>query len=257
MDCRRNPSRLLPLLRLGQCRPCNRSNENLMLYLNQLTLRHDWPPHPPSLISALHTSTESWRKKNILQDELPVKTKPLDLKVIVIGHDGEDMGIYTKGQAQELAKKRGMRIVPVEQYPALQESIQRNSVHPIYRLLSGTELFEIQKKDHELRKETKQVAQKILQLTCTASENDVRTKLRQGEAWLRKGDSLKVLILGREDMKARMGELQQQVLTALKAFYKPTISGLSKSDRNISFLLESSGVKEKPIVDSGVKNEEP
>ena len=76
--------------------------------------------------------------------------------------------------------------------------------------MTGDELHRLQMEEHAIRKRTKKTVEKLLQLTSTATDHDIRTKIVQAEEWLLKGDSVKVLILGRADLKPRMVRANRQ-----------------------------------------------
>jgi len=130
-----------------------------------------------------------------------------------------------------------LRLVNTAEYPLLEAIVKRPSIHPIYKLMSGTELRDIQIEERERRKNEKVVHQKVLQLTSSATDHDIMTKIKHAAAWLEKGDEVRVLILGRVDTKSRMTDIHQLVLKELKSLYKPTIPDLGKTDKNIKFRL--------------------
>ena len=107
-------------------------------------------------------------------------------------------------EAQRIAAVKLLRLVNVASYPSLQASVDRSSVHPVYKLMSGNDLHQLQMQDHAERKQSKKTVQKVLQLTSTATDHDIHTKICAAEDWLARGDDVKVLILGRTDMKNRM-----------------------------------------------------
>ncbi|OQV15981.1 hypothetical protein BV898_09902 [Hypsibius exemplaris] len=195
------------------------------------------------LLRRIHTSQPLLKKKNILSDPLPSKVKPSDVKVLLLLEDGSSLGIVTKVEAQRIASLKELRLVSVAEYPALKQSLNElTSTYPVYKMMSGSDLQDLRTKDHLQKKEEKKlkVAQKILQLSAASNDHDIGIKIRHAEAWLQKGDSVKVAIMGRVDMQSRMEELHKMVLSQLKHVSKPAVAGLSKSERSISFYLASS-----------------
>lgn len=164
--------------------------------------------HSHFLWRFLHASVSPHKKKNILEDALPpTRVREIDIKVQLLDGKGEPVGVMRKIDALEKAKKMNLRAVNVALYPALQTSLNRKSVYPIYMLFTGNALHEIQLQDRERRKSQKVVHEKVLQLTSTATDHDIQTKINQAEDWLKKGDEVRVLILGRPDLKGRMVRL--------------------------------------------------
>ncbi|XP_055329149.1 translation initiation factor IF-3-like [Paramacrobiotus metropolitanus] len=205
------------------------------------------------LTRGLQSSSIVMKKKNILSDPLPpIRVKDADVKVLLLGVDDSTIGVMKKSDAQARAKKEDLKAVNIKEYPALQAALDRPAIYPVYKLISGDDLHKIQLADRDRRKAEKIVREKILQLTSTATDHDILTKIKQAEEWLTKGDNVRVVILGKPDVKARMGQIYELVLKQLKTLYHPVVADLSKTERNIRCLLKSVAVPE----DSKIPTEE-
>lgn len=103
----------------------------------------------------------------------------------VIDSTGEQLGVKTRQEALELAKRANLDLV----------LIAPNAKPPVARVMDyGKYRYEQQKKEKEARKKQKVINVKEVRLSPTIEENDFNTKLRNGRKFIQKGDKVKASI---------------------------------------------------------------
>jgi translation initiation factor IF-3 len=106
-------------------------------------------------------------------------------QVRVIGSDGEMVGVLSREEALELAKREGLDLV----------EIQPNADPPVCRVMDfGKFKFEQQKKTNLAKKKTKQVEIKEVKFRPVTDIGDYDIKMRKMRAFLEIGDKVKVNI---------------------------------------------------------------
>lgn len=104
---------------------------------------------------------------------------------LLIGHDGEQLGVKTKSQALEIASRVNLDVVLVAP----------NAKTPVAKIMNyGKFKFEQQKKEKEARKKQKIVTIKEVRLSPTIDKHDFETKLKNAKKFIAKGDKVKVAI---------------------------------------------------------------
>jgi len=120
-------------------------------------------------------------------------------EVRLIGSDGKQIGIVSKDEALEAAKKAGLDLV----------EISGNARPPICRILDfGKYMYEQSKKQKETKaRATSSAKIKEVKFRVRTEEHDYMTKLRHGEEFLFKGNKLKLSLMfrGRENEHKELG----------------------------------------------------
>lgn len=104
-------------------------------------------------------------------------------EVLVIGKDGEQIGVKSRFDALKLAQSLELDLV----------CVAPNAKTPVCRIMNyGKYRFEQQKKAKEIKKNQKVISVKEVQLSPTIDTHDVNTKLKHALKWLAAGDKVKV-----------------------------------------------------------------
>lgn len=106
-------------------------------------------------------------------------------EVRLIGPDGDQVGIKSKRDALEMARRANLDLVMVAP----------KAKPPVCRIMDyGKYRYEQQKKDKEARKNQKTITLKEIRLSPNIEEHDFNTKLRNARKFLEKGDKVKASI---------------------------------------------------------------
>ncbi len=120
----------------------------------------------------------------------------------MIGADGEQAGVMTVEQAQELAYDADLDLV----------EISPEADPPVCRVMDyGKYLFELNKKKHAAKKKQKVIHVKEVKFRPGTEEQDYQVKLRNLTRFLNNGDKAKVTLRFRGREMAHM-ELGKQLL---------------------------------------------
>ena len=121
----------------------------------------------------------------VKQQETQINSAIRDPEVRVIGSNGEQLGIMSSREANELADKEGLDLV----------KISPNAVPPVCRIMDyGKYLFDKTKREKEQRKNQKIVELKEVQLSMTIEQHDIDIKAKNAAKFLSNGDKVKVSI---------------------------------------------------------------
>ena len=108
-----------------------------------------------------------------------------DPEIRVIGSNGEQLGIMSAREANDLAEKEGLDLV----------KISPSAVPPVCKIMNyGKYLFDKQKREKEQRKNQKIVELKEVQLSMTIEQHDIDIKAKHATKFLLNGDKVKVSI---------------------------------------------------------------
>lgn len=121
-------------------------------------------------------------------------------EVRLIGDDGEQLGIVSTREAQQLAMEKSMDLV----------EIAPTAKPPVCKVMDyGKHKYEQAKRDKEARKKQKIVEIKEVKLRPNIESHDFETKVRNAQRFLREGDKVKVTIMfrGREITHAENGRV--------------------------------------------------
>ena len=144
-----------------------------------------------------------WNIKKSIKKEITTIFKELLIndqitanEVRVIGEEGEQLGVLTKAQAQDLADKDGLDLV----------LMSPNGNPPVCKLMDyGKYKFDTIKKEKEIRKNQKVVEIKEIQLSMRIDDYHISFKLKNAKKILQDGDKVKVSLRmrGREQAYAK------------------------------------------------------
>ena len=124
---------------------------------------------------------------------------------MVIGPNGEQLGVKSKQEALEIAQKRELDLVLVAP----------NAKPPVCRIMDyGKYRYEQQKKEKEARKKQKVINLKEVRFTPGIGDHDFNTKLRNARKFIEKGDKVKASVRFRGRAITHK-ELGQEVLDRL------------------------------------------
>ena len=134
----------------------------------------------------------------VKQQETQINSAIRDPEVRVIGANGDQLGIMSSREANELADKEGLDLV----------KISPSAVPPVCRIMDyGKYLFDKTKREKEQRKNQKIVELKEVQLSMTIEQHDIDIKAKNAIRFLQNGDKVKVSIRmsGRQQAYADRG----------------------------------------------------
>lgn len=121
----------------------------------------------------------------IKQQETQINSAIRDPEVRVIGSNGEQLGIMSSREAQEIADKEDLDLV----------KISPSAVPPVCRIMDyGKYLFDKTKREKEQKKNQKIVELKEVQLSMTIEQHDIDIKAKNAVKFLNNGDKVKVSI---------------------------------------------------------------
>ncbi len=112
-------------------------------------------------------------------------------EVLVIDHEGTQLGVMKTAEALDLAREKKMDLV----------NVAPNAKPPVCRMMDyGKHKYEQSKKDREAKKRQKTTSIKEIKLRPNIDKHDFDVKAKRGEKFLQKGDKIKVTVMfrGRE-----------------------------------------------------------
>ena len=120
-----------------------------------------------------------------IANELQTNEQIRDRSVRVISDDGEQLGVMTLGEAQDIAYDKGMDLVKVSP----------NAHPPVCKIMDyGKFRFEQSKKQKEAKKNQKIIVLKEMRLSATIDTHDMEVKAKHVNKFLKAGDKVKVSI---------------------------------------------------------------
>ena len=121
----------------------------------------------------------------VKQQETQINSAIRDPEVRVIGANGDQLGIMSAKEANEIADKEGLDLV----------KISPSANPPVCRIMDyGKYLFDKTKREKEQRKNQKIVELKEVQLSMTIEQHDIDIKAKNAVKFLNNGDKVKVSI---------------------------------------------------------------
>lgn len=121
-----------------------------------------------------------------------------DREIRVVDENGEQLGLMTSKDAYDLAVERKLDLV----------KIAPNAKPPVCKIMDyGKFRYEQQKKDKEARKKQKSASVKEIRLGLNIEQNDLHTKAKNAQKFLKSGDKVKVSLRfkGREMGYTQLG----------------------------------------------------
>lgn len=122
-----------------------------------------------------------------------------DKELRVIGADGAQLGIMSAAQALALAEEQEMDLV----------KISPNAVPPVCKIMDYSKFcFDQKKREKENKKNQKVVEIKEIRMSPSIDTNDLNTKVRNAQKFLKDGNRVKVSVRfrGREMAHTNLGE---------------------------------------------------
>ena len=145
-------------------------------------------------VDARHSSFIIFREGTAISD-LMINEQIRDKEVRVIGEDGEQLGIMSSKEAQQLADDAGLDLV----------KIAPTAKPPVCRIVDyGKFKYEQTRKEKEARKKQHTVEIKEIRMSPNIDTNDLNTKINAAKKFLQKGDRVKVTLRFRGREMAHM-----------------------------------------------------
>jgi len=141
------------------------------------------------IISGGETISKDWR----INEEIRAR------EIRLVGEEGEQVGIITLKQAQDMALEKSLDLVEIA--PSAQP--------PVCRLMDyGKFKFEQNKREKDARKKQKVISIKEVKMRPNIEDHDFQVKAKNARKFLGAGDKVKVTIMfrGREITHADLGE---------------------------------------------------
>lgn len=161
--------------------------------------------------------------------KLPVNNRRLRInewirvpQVRLIGTNGDMIGIKPTYEALNMARSAGLDLV----------EIAPNANPPVCKIMDFSKyLYEKEKQEKENRKKQRENVLKEIRINPRIAINDLETKIRHMEEFLKKGDKVRVTIVfhGRE---AQHKELGEEILNKIKEKLLP----ISEIDGKLVYL---------------------
>jgi translation initiation factor IF-3 len=140
-----------------------------------------------------------WRENNIAAEKLNRLNDEITARQVrVIGTAGEQVGILSIAQAQQMADEAALDLV----------ELVPNADPPVCRIMDyGKYLFEQSKKRQQAKKKQKQIQVKEIKFRPGTEEGDYQIKMRKITEFLTDGDKVKVTLRfrGREMVHQELG----------------------------------------------------
>ena len=150
-------------------------------------------------IGALMLQSFPFLKVDVHNPDLKITVEIRDKEVRVISDTGEQLGIMSAKEAQQLADAKGVDLV----------KIAPQAKPPVVKIMDYSKFrYEQSKREKENRKKQKIVETKEIRLSINIDIGDFNTKVNQARKFLSKGDKVKVSIRlrGREMAHADLAE---------------------------------------------------
>ncbi len=126
-----------------------------------------------------------WRCFIISNPAHQINEEIRDKEVRLISEDSEQLGIMSAEQALEIAIDHGLDLV----------KIAPNSVPPVCKIMDyGKYRFEQSKREKEARRNQHVVEIKEIRMSPSIGDKDFKTKIKNGQKFMREGNRLKVAL---------------------------------------------------------------
>ena len=122
-----------------------------------------------------------------------------DKEVRLIGEDGAQLGIVSGEQANAMAEEQGLDLV----------KISPNAVPPVCKIMDYSKFcFDQKKREKEAKKNQRVVEVKEIRMSPSIDTNDLNTKIKNAQKFLKEGNRVKVSVRfrGREMAHTNIGE---------------------------------------------------
>ena len=172
----------------------------------------------------------------VKEQDTQINSSIRDPEVRVVGSNGEQLGIMSAKEANELAEKENLDLV----------KISPSAVPPVCKIMDyGKYVFDKAKREKEQRKNQKIVELKEVQLSMTIEQHDIDIKAKNARKFLLNGDKVKVSIRmsGRQQVYSDRGVETEnafaQSLEEISVIEKPA----KVEGRNIYMILAPKNAK--------------
>ena len=122
-----------------------------------------------------------------------------DKELRIIGEDGAQLGIMSADEANALAEEQGLDLV----------KISPNAVPPVCKIMDYSKFcFDQKKREKEAKKNQRVVEVKEIRMSPSIDTNDLNTKIKNAQKFLKEGNRVKVSVRfrGREMAHTNLGE---------------------------------------------------
>jgi len=138
-------------------------------------------------------------------------------KVRVIGPEGENLGVKPIDEALKMAKKKDLDLIEIA--PQADPTVVKIYSYDKFR-------YEKKKEKQKEKKKKKQKDMKRVQITPRSADNDLNTKAKRAERFLKKGHRVEVFMFLKGREKANKGFAKRKLNDFLKMIdfsYKQTM----------------------------------
>ena len=155
-------------------------------------------------------------------------------KLRVIDQNGNSLGVITKDEALEAARKAGLDLIEVSP----------NAEPPVAKITDyGKYQYETSKKAKEVKAKAVNNETKNIQISIGISEHDIETKSKSAAEWLNEGHRVKIemQLKGRNKFmdETFLKERLNRILAIIPAQYK-IADPLKKMPKGMTIVLEKS-----------------
>lgn len=117
--------------------------------------------------------------------ELQINEEIRDREIRLISEDGEQLGVVSSRDAMKIAEEKELDLV----------KISPNAKPPVCKIMDyGKYKYELAKKEKEAKKKQKVISIKEIRLTPNIEENDLKTKAKRANEFLKDEDKVKVSV---------------------------------------------------------------
>lgn len=121
----------------------------------------------------------------VINKDFLINEEIRDKELRVLGKDGEQLGILSRSDAQDLANEDNLDLV----------LISPTAKPPVARIMDyGKFLYEQTKKEKIAKKNQKVVTIKEIRLSASIDEHDIDIKANKAKGFLKDGDKVKVVV---------------------------------------------------------------
>ena len=167
-----------------------------------------------------------------MADKVNINNNIRSLKLRVIGHKGENLGVITKEDAMARAKAVGLDLIEVS--PQADPPVARIADYGKYTYETSKKLKEVKAKAHSTETKT-------IQLSVSISEHDIMVKAKQAAEWIKEGHRVKIDLQLKGRVKYMddkfLRERMDRILAVIPAEYK-IAEPLKKIPKSMMIVIE-------------------
>lgn len=169
---------------------------------------------------------------NPLAEKVNINNNIRSLKLRVIGHNGDNLGVLTKDEALAQAKALGLDLIEVSPH----------ADPPVARIADyGKYTYETSKKLKEVKSKAHITETKTVQISVSISDNDLMMKAKKTAEWINEGHRVKIdlQLKGRTKYMDEkfLRERMNRILAIIPADYK-IAEPLKKIPKSMMVVLE-------------------